>query len=145
MTIPARLSVVSVGARDVPALRSFYEALGWKASSPGGDEFAAFALGGAVLGLYRLDLLVAESGGGNVPAEGAFGGITLAINVEQAEQVDEVIEVVRGVGGSVLAEPETRDWGGRSAYFADPEGNRWEVAWLPGSEFDARSALIWPY
>ena len=25
----------------------------------------------------------------------------------------------------------TADWGGRTAYFADPEDNYWEVAWVP--------------
>jgi uncharacterized glyoxalase superfamily protein PhnB len=38
-------------------------------------------------------------------------------------------------------EPVDRDWGGRSGYFADPEGNRWEVAWAPGMEFDVRGAV----
>jgi hypothetical protein len=45
----------------------------------------------------------------------------------------------------VLADPVDRDWGGASAYFADPEGNTWEVAWLPDGQFDERGALIWPY
>ena len=43
--------------------------------------------------------------------------------------------------GTVLAEPVDRDWGGRSAYIADPEGNRWEIAWAPGARFDGRGAL----
>ena len=51
----------------------------------------------------------------------------------------------REAGAQVLAEPTDRDWGGRSAYFADPEGNAWEVAWVPGSTFDERGALIWPF
>ena len=30
-------------------------------------------------------------------------------------------------------DPPSEDafWGGRSSYWADPEGNVWEVAWLP--------------
>ena len=41
----------------------------------------------------------------------------------------------------MIMEPVDRDWGGRSGYFADPEGNRWEVAWAPGMEFDDRGAV----
>jgi len=56
---PTRLSVVTLGARDLPKLRRFYARLGWR----------------------------------------------------------------------------------RSGYIADPEGNRWEIAWAPGAAFDERGAL----
>ena len=142
--IPGRVTVVTVGAYDVPALRAFYESLGWVSRTPGGDEFAAFPLGGAVFTLYRMDLLAEESGSPAPPRE-AFRGITLAVNVEREEMVAEAIEAARAAGAEIRAEPVKRDWGGVSAYFADPEGNVWEVAWLPDSTFDERGALIWPY
>jgi len=142
--IPSRLSLASVGARDVPALRAFYERLGWQTTSTA-DDFAAFPLGGAVLCLYDLTKLAEEAGGAAPPEPTAFKGFTLACNVDRKEQVDEAIAAARDAGATVLAEPVDRDWGGRSAYFADPEGNAWEVAWLPGAEFDDRGALIWPF
>jgi hypothetical protein len=73
-----------------------------------------------------------------------FAGFTCAIVVQNEEMVDAAIELVREAGGRILAEPVAREWGGRSGYFADPEGNVWEIAWLPGSTFDARGGLIWP-
>jgi catechol 2,3-dioxygenase-like lactoylglutathione lyase family enzyme len=142
--IPPRLSLVSVGAHDVAALRAFYEGLGWKTTSPPGD-FAAFPLGGAVFALYDARELAEEAGAAAPPAPGGFRGFALAVNVDEREQVDAAIETARAAGATVLAEPRTRDWGGRSGYFADPEGNTWEVAWLPNSQFDERGALIWPY
>ncbi|MBP1156451.1 MULTISPECIES: helix-turn-helix transcriptional regulator [unclassified Paenibacillus] len=33
-------------------------------------------------------------------------------------------------------------WGGRIAYFSDPENNLWEVAWNPTAIFDERGAMI---
>jgi uncharacterized glyoxalase superfamily protein PhnB len=142
--IPGRVTVVTVGAYDVPALRAFYESLGWVSRTPGDDEFAAFPLGGAVFTLYRMDLLAEESGSSPPPRE-AFRGVTLAVNVEREEMVTEAIEAARAAGAEIRAEPVKRDWGGVSAYFADPEGNVWEVAWLPDSTFDERGALVWPY
>jgi hypothetical protein len=144
MTIPARLSVVSLGAHDVAAMRAFYERLGWTTTTPEGD-FAAFPIGGAVLCLYDDAKLAEEAGGATPPPPGTYKGLTLACNVERKEQVDEALTAAREAGATVLAEPVDRDWGGRSAYFADPEGNAWEIAWLPGAEFDQRGALIWPF
>jgi catechol 2,3-dioxygenase-like lactoylglutathione lyase family enzyme len=148
--IPARLSLVTLGARDVPGLRAFYERLGWETKSTA-DDFAAFPLGGAILALYDLSALAEEAGGRdptNAAAQadpGAFKGFTVAINVDREEQVAEAIAAARDAGATILAEPVKRDWGGVSAYFADPEGNVWEVAWIPGAAFDDRGALIWPF
>lgn len=141
--VPPRLSVVTLGAHDVAALRAFYERLGWNSNTPPGD-FAAFPLGGAVLTLYDMRTLAEESGG-QAPPPGGFRGVTLAINVDAIDDVDAAIDVAVAAGATRLADPVTRDWGGRSGYFADPEGNVWEVAWLPGSTFDDRGALHWPF
>src|SRR5918997_1241943 len=141
--VPPRLNVVTFGVRDLPAMRSFYEALGWESHSAG-DEFARFEIGGAVLALYSLDALAEEA---NMPppvsTEG-FASFTCAVVVQSEEAVDAAIEVVREAGGRILAEPVAREWGGRSGYFADPEDNVWEIAWLPGSTLDERGGLIWP-
>ena len=141
--VPARLNVVTLGVRDLPALRSFYEALGWESRSDG-DQFARFEIGGAVLALYSLEALAEEAGMPPPASTERFTGFTCAAVVESAEMVDAAIEVVREAGGRVLAEPVARGWGGRSGYFADPEGNVWEIAWLPDSTFDDRGGLIWP-
>ena len=142
--IPSRLNVVTLGAHDVASLRSFYERLGWTTNSTA-DDFAAFPLGGAVLAIYDAAKLAAEAGSAEPPAAGAYKGFTLAISVDREDQVAEAIAAARGAGATILAEPTKREWGGRSGYFADPEGNVWEVAWLPGAEFDERGGLIWPF
>jgi uncharacterized protein len=145
MTAPSRLSVVTLGARDVATLRAFYERLGWTTNTKPGGDFAAFPLGGAVLCLFDIAHLAAEAGDAPVPDPVPFSGITLSINVDEREQVDSTLAAARDAGATVLAEPVDRDWGGASAYFADPEGNTWELAWLPGASFDERGALIWPF
>lgn len=35
-------------------------------------------------------------------------------------------------GAQVIGAPVDREWGGYFGYVADPERNRWEIAWLPG-------------
>lgn len=85
---------------------------------------------GAVLCLFPLDQLAED---GRVEPASADPGIafSLAINVDEREHVDETIEAVRAAGGRVTKDPVDAEWGGRTAYFADPENNYWEVAWVP--------------
>ncbi len=141
--VPARLNVLTLGVRDLPKVRAFYEALGWESLSEG-DEFARFQTGGATLALFSLDLLAGEADMRPSESTGRFPGFTCAVLVEEEAMVDEAIETVRKAGGRVLAEPVAREWGGRSGYFADPEGNVWELAWMPGAAFNDRGGLIWP-
>jgi catechol 2,3-dioxygenase-like lactoylglutathione lyase family enzyme len=131
--IPARITVLTIGAHDMGVLRAFYRTLGWREKDGSSDEFATFLLDGAILALFPVKSLAAD---GRVPAGTAgtgFRGVTFAINVESRERVDEVAAELRSLGVTVTKEPREESWGGRSAYFADPEGNLWEVAYAPGA------------
>jgi uncharacterized glyoxalase superfamily protein PhnB len=74
--------------------------------------------------------------------QAAYRGFAIALNVETAGLVDATIDELRAAGVTITKEPEDAEWGGRSAYFIDPEHNLWEVAWNPAVDFDARGALI---
>ena len=139
--IPARLTVVTLGARDLPELRRFYRSLGWEEVPGGGEDWAGFLLGGVLLALYPAKDLAAEAARG-APSPAGWPGFTLACNVDDPHQVGSAFAAAVRAGAKVVAEPVERPWGGRSAYIADPEGNRWEIAWAPSARFDERGALI---
>jgi catechol 2,3-dioxygenase-like lactoylglutathione lyase family enzyme len=139
--IPPRLSAVTLGARDMRALRRFYQGLGWSELPGGSDEWSGFLLGGVLLTLYPLAALAAEAGA-DPPRQGAWTGVTLGVNVDSADAVDEAFAGAVAAGARAVAEPVDRSWGGRSGYIADPEGNRWEIAWAPGLAFDERGAVL---
>jgi catechol 2,3-dioxygenase-like lactoylglutathione lyase family enzyme len=139
--LPARLTAVTLGARDLPRLRRFYSGLGWPEVPGSDDNWVGFLLGGVLLTLYPLDGLAAEAAPGLPPPAG-FSGVTLACNVDREEQVDDAFAAAVAAGATPVADPVTRDWGGRSAYFADPEGNRWEIAWASSAVFDDGGALV---
>jgi catechol 2,3-dioxygenase-like lactoylglutathione lyase family enzyme len=141
-TIPSRLSVVTLGARDVGALRSFYRSLGWPELPASDDAWSAFLLGGVLLALYPLKELAAEAAPGRSEPAGGWSGVTLACNVDGREEVDTAFAAAVAAGATVVAEPTDRSWGGRSAYVADPEGNRWEIASAGTAVFDERGALV---
>ena len=131
MTVPARLSIVTIGVQDVGRSVRFYEALGWKqrnASIPG--EIAWFGTADSYLGVFGWNELADDA---NVPGatRGTFGGVTLAINVESREAVDAALDEAIAAGGSLLKPGSEFDYG-YGGYFADPDGHAWEVIWNPG-------------
>ena len=52
MSVPARLTLVTLGVADVARATSFYEALGWRKSSASQDEVSFFQLGGLALSVF---------------------------------------------------------------------------------------------
>lgn len=133
--VPQRMTFVTLGTRDMRRARRFYGAWGWQERAGSSDEFAQFGMGGVRLALYPLDLLGREAAPGAALPSGEWNGVTLAINVESREAVDRVYRVATGSGAEEIAEPVDREWGGYSAYVADPEGQRWEIAWNPHFDF----------
>jgi catechol 2,3-dioxygenase-like lactoylglutathione lyase family enzyme len=138
--LPPRMTFVTLGARDVPKLRAFYERLGFPLAIADGDTFASFVVGGVILALFQRDLLREEAEAGDLPDAG-WSGVSLAINVDEKEQVDAAYEAAVAAGATPIYAPRDRPYGPRSGYVADPEGNRWEIAWAPGIAFDARGAV----
>ncbi|KHE66939.1 VOC family protein, partial [Halobacillus sp. BBL2006] len=133
--IPQRVSLITLGAEDLPKLRSFYQKLDWEEADISSDTYAVFKTAGVMLTLFPLEELEKDAGVELNRSSGGYNPVTLAINVDEKEQVDEVIEKVRELGGEILREPSNAFWGGRTSYFADPENNLWEVAWNPDATF----------
>jgi hypothetical protein len=122
-----RVSVVSLGVRDLDRARRFYEALGWKAA-PGPRDIAFFQAGDMVLGLWDRTKLAEDS---RVEDGPGWGGVTLALNVGSRAEVDAVTEEARAAGAVIGREPDETFWGGYSSVFRDPEGHPWEIAHNP--------------
>jgi uncharacterized protein len=139
--VPARLSIVTLGARDMRVLRAFYRSLGWPELTTGDDTWTGFLVGGVLLALFPMSDLTAEAAPGS-PEPTGWAGVTLACAVDGRDAVDEVFAVAVSAGATPVAEATDRPWGGRSAFVADPEGNRWEITWGPAATFDPRGALL---
>lgn len=131
--LPPTISFVTFGARDVPRLRAFYLGWGWTEGSDGSPDFAQFLLTNVRLAFFRLDLLREEAAPDSpLPEHDDWNGMTLAINVADREAVDAAFSAAVAAGARAIGQPTTREWGGYSGYIADPEGHRFEIAWLPG-------------
>ncbi len=124
-----RISMITLGVKDVKASADFYEqGLGFPRieSEPG---VAFFNLNGSWLGLYGREALAEDA---TVTAKGeGFDGFSLAHNVHSEAEVDEVFQMAVGAGAKAVKQPQKVFWGGYSGYFADPDGHLWEVAHNP--------------
>lgn len=137
-----RLSLVTLGVRDLAASRAFYRRLGWTESPPSNEDVAFFQCGGLVFVLWGRDALVEDA---QVGAAGkGFANISLAHNVRTKADVDSTMEEAKKAGATILKPGAEAFWGGYTGYFADPDGFAWEVAWNPGFEILADGSVKLP-
>lgn len=114
-----RISLVTLGVKDLPRARAFYERLGWSQAHQLDEEVCFFQAGGMVFGLWTA------LGGHGAP------GIELAHNVRSADEVAAVLKQAEAAGARIVRPAAVQPWGGTSGAFADPEGYVWEVAHNP--------------
>jgi uncharacterized protein len=124
-----RVSVVTLGVTDLEQARRFYEALGWRSSTPVELEVVFFQAGPMVLALWDREKNAKDSG---VELGSGYGGVTLAYNVGSPAEVDATIAQARDAGGTISRAPGETFWDGYSGVFVDPDGHPWEIAHNPG-------------
>jgi predicted lactoylglutathione lyase len=139
MTVPNRISIVTLGVADLARSTAFYESLGWERANAL-PSISLFQMSGVVFGLYPWEALADDA---KVPADGGgFRGVTLAMNYASTEEVDAVYAEWLAAGATSKVEPHTAFWGGYSSYVADLDGHLWEIAHAPGTRFDEAGRLV---
>ena len=123
-----RVSLITLGVRDLDRARSFYEALGWKTGAAPADDVVFFEAGGMIVALWDRAKLAEDT---VVEDTGGWGGITLAYNARSPTEVDAVLAEAEAAGATVPRHGAETFWGGYSGVFVDPDGHAWEVAHNP--------------
>lgn len=139
-----RINVIALGVRDMQqSLRFYRDGLGFQTEEKGDSpNVVFFNTAGTKFELYPLNLLAQDVNSTNPPEiANSFGGITLAYNVKSEAEVIETIELARKAGARIAKEPQKVFWGGFHAYFADPDGYYWEVAYNPYWNFDEQEMI----
>jgi predicted lactoylglutathione lyase len=141
-----RLSLLTLGVRDVARAADFYEAVGFERRHDLGN-IVFLPTTGTVLALYGWAELAADAGS---PAEGSgFRGVTLAVNLDSRVHVDEAFSAWLAAGAAAARTPVAKEWGGYSGYVSDPDGHLWELAFNPSQTLmrldgDGRLELVRP-
>lgn len=143
MPVPARVTLATLGVRDVARSTAFYQALGWELSPASVESTSFFRTGGCILGLYGYEALAEDAQLEALPRQ-PYNGVTLAINVESPEEVSAALEAAVAAGGTLLKAARVAEWGGTSGYFADPDGHPWEVAHNPFFPLDEAGFMQLP-
>lgn len=131
-----RITLITLAVQDLPRAVSFYrDGLGLHTDGVVGEAFehgavAFFELDhGLRLALWPRASLAWDAG---LPADPPSAtDVCLAHNVACAEEVDAVMAEVARAGGKIVKPAHQTFWGGHAAYFQDPDGHLWEVAWNP--------------
>lgn len=125
-----RISLITLGVADLRRSFRFYkDGLGLPTTRSPEDGIVFFQTSGATLALFPYGELADDVGRDwNVPRS-KFAGITLAHNVRDRSEVDELLAQAAAAGAQVVKPATTAAWGGYSGYFTDPDGYLWEVAW----------------
>lgn len=128
-----QISVITLGVSDMDRSRRFYtEGFGWKTVFE--NEFIHFyQMNGLVLGLFREDMMLEDSGR---PAFARSGAYALAHNVPTAGDVAPLMGRLVAAGGRIIQPAAAPPHGGMRGYVTDPDDHAWEIAWNPAWHID---------
>ena len=135
------ISIITIAGNDVERLAAFYEGLGLKRHPGFGNEVEFFQMGGAILALFRRKDAEADAG---IAFSDGLSSVYLAYNTRSDEEVDAVLAEAERAGGRVVKPAGRAFWGGWYGYFADPEGNLWEIAHNPAFPIDDQGNISLP-
>jgi catechol 2,3-dioxygenase-like lactoylglutathione lyase family enzyme len=136
------ISLITLGVDDLErSLRFYRDGLGLETKGIIGTEHEHGAVAffelqkGLRLALWPRASLAKDTG---LPVSDREAlGCSLSHNVSSRAEVESVIAEAKRAGASVLKPPHDTFWGGYAAYFQDPDGHLWEIAWNPAWSIDA--------
>src|ERR1700687_3167919 len=133
MKSTARLSLVTLGVRDVARSTDFYKALGFPvsdASVPGDVTF--FKTDGRILAVWGDKDVANDANLSIEPGErAAYRGSALAMNLDSPDDVDAFLAAAVAAGARLTRPAAATFYGGYAGYFSDLDGHLWEVAHNP--------------
>lgn len=138
----AAINFITIAVENLERSLGFYrDGLGWETEGIVGTEFRDEVTGadysivmidvgnGLMLALWERKNLALDAH----VEPGSPGGAAHSLGIPAAsqEEVDSLLAKVAAAGGRITAPAKLHPFGVYSGYFADPDGNLWEVAWNP--------------
>ena len=137
----ARISVITLGVRDLAAALRFYrDSLGFPSAGIVGEEFEYCAVAfielqaGLKLALWPQSSIAPDTGLAETlmcPTQ-----MTLGYNVCSPLEVDQLMAQAAQAGAKIIKPAQATFYGGYAGYFQDLDGHVWEIVFNPGLEAD---------
>jgi len=125
------ISYITLAVTDLKTMQQFYDALGFKLHAQSDGEvhpYVMYKSGALILALYPKHLLAKQSGC-LIDESNSNGAMSLSLNVESKESVDDYMALAKTLYAEITREGFVPAWGGYCGYFKDPENNLWEIVW----------------
>jgi predicted lactoylglutathione lyase len=136
-----RVTLLTLGVRDLDRAKAFYAALGWHPARAT-EDMAAYQLRGMAFALYSLHGMARDQG--RDEAGLGTGAAVLSQNFPDEDEVDRAWARAMKAGARALRAPQSVSWGGYAGLFADPDGHVWELAHNPFWPLGPDGALTLP-
>ncbi|EPX84453.1 putative lactoylglutathione lyase [Rubellimicrobium thermophilum DSM 16684] len=105
-----RVTLITLGVRDLDRAKAFYAALGWHPVRETGDMAAYQLRGGVAFALYRLHEMARDQG--REEGDLGTGAAVLSQNFHDEDEVDRAWERAMKAGARPLKAPQSMSWGG---------------------------------
>lgn len=123
-----RLDGFGIMVKDMPTMVRFYrDVLGFEIREDENTTNVYLEKDGTLFLLYRRSDFEKMTSCAFNYAGNINGHYEIALGVENYAAVDEAFRDVVSKGGVPVMEPTTMEWGQRTCYIADPEGNLVEI------------------
>jgi catechol 2,3-dioxygenase-like lactoylglutathione lyase family enzyme len=122
---PKNVGAISLFVEELPRSKQFYEDVFGLPAVYEDENSAVFRFGSTMVNLLDIGAAPTLIAPGVVAAREAGSRFQLTIFVDDA---DAVCAELTDRGVAFLNGPMDRDWGMRTAAFADPAGHTWEIA-----------------
>lgn len=131
------ITMLTLGVDDLERSLTFYrDGMGLKTDGIVGTEFENGAVvffdleGGIKLALWPRKSIAVDTG---LPLQaGGTAALTIGHNVYSRDEVNAVMDQALAAGARPVKAAADTFYGGYAAYFTDPDGHLWEVAYNPG-------------
>lgn len=123
-----KLDGFGIMVEDMAVMVRFYrDVLGFEIKEDENTSNVFLEKDGTLFLLYRRTDFEKMTGREFSYAKGINGHYEIALSVPTYSDVDRVYEEVTKAGAGSVMPPETEEWGQRTCYIADPEGNLVEI------------------
>ena len=122
------IGVLGLFVNDLETMVEFYrDIIGFKTDWKRGESAASFEAGGYWLVLYGRKDFEKRTAQQYTYPEGINGTMVIGINLKTYDDVDKEYKRLLDLGVKSIVEPATNEFGQRTSYVADPDGNLLEL------------------